>query len=290
MRLRVVSWNLDSSAKGKLDDKIELLRQLSPDLAFLQELNRPVYKALLPQPEAHERMHQRRRVFAWGTLSTDHTDPRGSDVRVGCAVLGSPATMLLSAKLLHSAQFDVSAPERSALLRRTMAAQVATHGGRTLTACSLHARPAPSDPVRQPPTFHSGVAGWLADLAGTAVIGICAHAPQVDHPDFAESRFRRPAPAGGGPGEDQLLGPQAIHGLTDVLRTHLHRHPDDLQRIRADRPNGPLAVSYHEDGEPMRYDHIWATPDLEVFDVRYLYDEAVATGSDHGLVLADFEV
>ncbi len=290
MRLRVVSWNLDSAATGRLDAKVELLRRLGPDVAFLQEINRPVYKALMPHPQAHERMHQRRRVFTWGRLSTDHTDPRGSDVRVGCAVLGSSSTILLSAKLLHSAEFKVRDPERPALLRRTMAAEVATQGGLTFTACSLHARPAPNDPARQPPAFHSGIAGWLADLPGTVVMGICAYAPEVDHPDFERSRFRRPTPPGGGLGEDQLLGPEPAHGLADVLRTHLTRHPDELARISAERPAGPLAVSHRDGSQPVRYDHIWATPDLEVIDVRYLFDEAAAAGSNHALVLADFEV
>ncbi len=49
-------------------------------------------------------------------------------------------------------------------------------------------------------------------------------------------------------------------------------------------------MSYHRCGLPVRQDHIWASPQLAVVDVRYLYDEAAATGSDQALVLADFEV
>jgi len=42
-------------------------------------------------------------------------------------------------------------------------------------------------------------------------------------------------------------------------------------------------------GVPVRHDHIWAR-DLDVVDVRYPYEEAVAAGSDHALVVADVEV
>ena len=89
MRLRVVSWNVDSRPTGLLDAKVELLRQLRPDLALLQEIGRPVYRALLPHPSAHERMHRKTRQFSWGALSTDLCNPRGSEFRLGCAVLGA---------------------------------------------------------------------------------------------------------------------------------------------------------------------------------------------------------
>jgi len=36
--------------------KIELLRTLSPDLALLQELNRSIYRGLLPHPSAYQRI------------------------------------------------------------------------------------------------------------------------------------------------------------------------------------------------------------------------------------------
>jgi hypothetical protein len=141
-----------------------------------------------------------------------------------------------------------------------------------------------------PPAFQAGVARWLAHTAGPVIVGIDARAPEIDHPDPRRSVFRSPAPEGGGHGEDQLLGAEPTHALIDVLRRHLRRQPDQLARITAQRPDGPLAVSRRVAGQPARHDHIWATPDVEVLDVRYLYEEAVSTGSDHALVLADLRV
>ncbi|MGH8897947.1 MAG: endonuclease/exonuclease/phosphatase family protein [Egibacteraceae bacterium] len=283
-----MSWNLDSRPTGQLDAKVELLRRVQPDLLLLQELSRPVYRTLIPHKLAHERIHERSRLFSWG--ATDLSDPRGSDRRLGCAVLGAPTTTLLAAQLLDDAPFGVEGPELLGFLRRTVAARMGIHGGRALTACSFHARRAVNRRVGHlAPAFHTGIAKWLASQPSPILFGMDANAPVVDHPDFRRSSFHWPTPAEGGSGEDQLLGPDAGHGLGDVLRRHLDRHPEELARIREERPGGPLAIS-HRPAHPVRYDHIWATPDLEVIDVRYLYDEAVVAGSDHALVLADFDV
>lgn len=40
---------------------------------------------------------------------------------------------------------------------------------------------------------------------------------------------------------------------------------------------------------PCRYDFIYATKDIELINIKYLYDEAIEAGSDHALVLAELE-
>ncbi|MGH4016468.1 MAG: endonuclease/exonuclease/phosphatase family protein [Pseudonocardiaceae bacterium] len=206
MRLRVVSWNVDSRPTGLLDAKVDLLRRLRPDLALLQEIGRPVYRALLPHPSAHERMHRQSRLFAWGALSTDLSDPRGSEFRLGCAVLGIPSTALLDAQVLDKAPFGVRDPVRQGFLWRTMATRVALSTGDLLTAGSFHGRQgtAAESPTAGPPAaalqraFHTGIAEWLARASGPVVFGIDAGAPVDD--------------------ADPLLGPESVHDLTDVLR------------------------------------------------------------------------
>ena len=137
MPLRVVSWNVDSRPTGLLDAKVELLRQLQPDMALFQEFGRSMYRALLPHPSAHERMHLESRLFAWGALSTDLCHQRGSEFRLGCAVLGSSATAVLDSHVLNQAPFGVSDAVRLGFLWRTVAAQVAVSTGRLLTVCSF---------------------------------------------------------------------------------------------------------------------------------------------------------
>lgn len=229
MRLRVVSWNVDSRPTGLLDAKVDLLRHLRPDVALLQEISRSVYRALLPVPSAHERMHRQSRVFSWGALSTDLTDPRGSEFRLGCAVLGGPGTALVDSRVLDKAPFEVREPVRPGFLWRTVAARLALSSGDLLTAASLHGRQATlvEDSPAGPPAaalqlaFHTGIAGWLAGVPGPVVFGLDSD-PATDD-------------------TDPLLGADPVHELRRVQRTtddHLWATPDfevlDVQCLAAE--------------------------------------------------------
>jgi endonuclease/exonuclease/phosphatase family metal-dependent hydrolase len=206
VRIRVVSWNVDSRPTGLLDAKIELLRRLEPDIALLQEINRPVYRALLPHPSAHERLHRTQRLFAWGALSTDLARPRGSESRLGCAVLGAvPGTALLDAHVLDRVPFDVREPALPGFMWRTVATRVALSTGELITACSFHGRQGTGSPgaaLQRP--FHAGIAQWLATVPGPAVFGIDAG---------------QPAPGAA----DPLLGAEPGHELEDALRADPER-------------------------------------------------------------------
>lgn len=229
MQLRVMSWNVDSRPTGLLDAKVDLLRSLQPDLALLQEISRSVYRALLPHPSAHERMHRQSRVFSWGALSTDLSEPRGSEFRLGCAVLGGPGTVLVDSHVLTKALFDVRDPVRPGLLWRTVATRVALSSGVLLTACSFHGRPAAVEedsPAALPAAalrhaFHAGIAGWLGRVPSPVVFGLDSDAPADD--------------------TDPLLGADPMHELRGVQRAtddHLWATPDlqvlDVQCLAAE--------------------------------------------------------
>ena len=199
MRLRIVSWNVDSRPTGLLDAKVELLRRLQPDLALLQEIGRPVYRALLPHPSAHERMHRKSRVFSWGALSTDLAVPRASEFRLGCAVLGVATTALLDANVLDRAPFAVRDPVLPGFLWRTVATRVALSTGDLLTVCSFHGRQPSGPPAAAlQRAFHAGIAKWLADVSGPIIFGIDAGPPLPDR-------------------EDPLLGPGPVHHMNHLL-------------------------------------------------------------------------
>jgi endonuclease/exonuclease/phosphatase family metal-dependent hydrolase len=242
VRIRVVSWNVDSRPTGLLDAKVELLRTLRPDLALLQEIGRPVYRALLPHPSAHERMHRKSRQFSWGALSTDLAEPRASEFRLGCAVLGVSTTALLDAHVLNSAPFDVRDPVLPGFLWRTVAAQVALSTGAMLTVCSFHGRqPSGLPDAALQRAFHRGIAGWLASVPGPVLFGIDAGPLVLD-------------------GADPLLGPTPVHGLHDVLRaTHDH--------LWATRDLAVLDVQcLPDDAAAAGSDHAVLVADLELRD------------------------
>jgi endonuclease/exonuclease/phosphatase family metal-dependent hydrolase len=202
VRIRVVSWNVDSRPTGLLDAKTELLRRLQPDLVLLQEIGRPVYRALLPHPSAHERMHRKTRQFSWGALSTDLCKPRASEYRLGCAVLGISNTALIDAAVLNRAPFEVRDPVLPGFLWRTVMAQVALSSGDLLTVCSFHGRQPSGEPAAAlQHAFHTGIARWLADVSGPVIFGIDA-GPRIPG------------------GADPLLGPQPVHHLNHVLNAN----------------------------------------------------------------------
>jgi endonuclease/exonuclease/phosphatase family metal-dependent hydrolase len=177
---------------------------------------------------------------------------------------------------------DVPLPEK------VMAASVDLDGV-TTTVVTYHA-PTKEHQLKKPDQAVR-LARWLASVEGPVVLGGDFNTPKVDPPDQRDIRTHYHSgdkKLKGLPGEDLLVGPEPIHGLRDVLRLYLADRPDELDMIRADRPDGPLATSYRGTvGErKSRYDAIWVSSHFTVASVEYVYDEAIEAGTDHGLVLA----
>jgi hypothetical protein len=128
------------------------------------------------------------------------------------------------------------------------------------------------------------IANWLKRREEPVIVGIDANAPKRDHPDLALNEWWWPE-------EAVLLGEDRDHDLRDVFREWLADNDEQFARRRHLRPNGPLEISYVRgnvaQGNPCRYDMILASPEFQVKHVEYRFADALAAGSDHGLVLAD---
>ena len=136
---------------------------------------------------------------------------------------------------------------------------------------------------------------WLCSREGPVIVGADANTPKLDPVDDNAVQthwytgFRK---LNGDPGDDVLWGSSPRHQLKDCLRTWLAMDP---ARVRDLDPDGPLAVSHYtakrkdHPGHPRRFDAIWATPDVEVLDVRYLSEE-IGRLSDHAPVVADLRL
>ena len=85
-----------------------------------------------------------------------------------------------------------------------------------------------------------------------------------------------------------MLGAWPLHRGRDLLRDWLSRHPDELAAIVQQRPGGPLAVSYHLGGGPVRYDHVWATTEVQVDRIDYLSEGP--WHSDHAPIVCDLRL
>jgi hypothetical protein len=116
------------------------------------------------------------------------------------------------------------------------------------------------------------IARWLTLQPTPLIFGIDANCPKTDHPDISQNeRWWDDEPL--------LLGGTPLHGLRDVFRVYLESNPAELARVIAARPAGPLAVSYIRGNRrtmtECRYDFIYATPDVEVRSVDYIFNKAV---------------
>lgn len=280
VRFRFVSWNLQwASSREERQGQLDLLRQLDPDVLAVQEV-----KDTTLRPIAE---HFDWKVFALG----DNPDDRYWTTRMGTAVLGGTRTTLLGQELIAPTWFAVEDRWRwkaNRFSRRATWARIAIDGSKTVFRVgSLHASPAAGDIGAHKPWFHAGVGRWLEHVHEPWLFGIDANGPGEDPPEHADARWGYPQTETQ-PGEDELLGVHAPHRGRDLLRAWLADHPDEFDRVTDQRPNGPLTISYHLKNGPVRYDHCWATPEIQVRHIEYLTD-AMAF-SDHAPIVCDLAV
>ncbi len=221
-------------------------------------------------------MHSQLKIYSHGTHPRSCFGPprqgEGQSRRLGCSLFGTDRFPLEAYSLIPRLVF----PERT-LLATVKAADS------PLIVCSFHTPPGASWGEVKPRTLKA-IARWLSLQPTPLIFGIDANCPKTDHPDISQNEWWWDD-------EPLLLGGSPLHQLRDVFRVHLENSPAELARTIAARPNGPLAVSYIRGNRrrmtECRYDFIYATPDLAVEKVRYVFDDMVKAVSDHALVIAD---
>jgi hypothetical protein len=240
MRLRIVSWNVNGL--GKTAGRTDYLRLLKPDLVLLQEVTPALFQILKSE-----------NFFASIACSLELC--AGQEVRkrpLGC-VIASTQLPLTNVALLSGMP----------IAERALVGQVQT-GQHLLDVCSFHAPPGVNwGDVKS--TAYSALAEWLVDRSGPTALGMDGNSPKVDHPDHAKSIFWRDH-------EDSVLGVDAKHRLKDSYRTFLEQNAATMGKIREQRPDGPLAISYDRGkatSVPCRYDFLFASPELRVRHVDH---------------------
>jgi hypothetical protein len=279
LRIRVGTWNLNGRGPGVAVRQGHYVRQFELDLLAVQEAN----PTSLPR----------------------FVDAAGLDWAISAADLRVRPPREGRGRWRTSAMVGRGEPPRTTRLfshlrlpERVIIIETTSPVGR-LTAVSYHAPPGVS--WKKVKVDHAlALARWLETVPGTVIVGVDANTPEVDHPDPALTRTHWHTGTSrletGEPGDDYMFGPSPSHGLRDALRAWLEQHPAALERIRTERPNGPLAITHRTgkrtnfEGNPVRFDHLWISRDLTVDTIHHEYGAAVDAGSDHALVWADLEL
>jgi hypothetical protein len=274
--VRVVSWNIRFRGPKAAKWQGDLLRELAPDLMLLQEVNPGSSEVLRAAAGAD-----------WMVRAIDLRTPRPDDSRRrGVAIAGLG---------LH--------PRRSWLLgeiklsERILLTETQIEGT-PLIAVSYHAPPGVTYGIVKPRQAVA-FARWLSTQNGPLLFGADANTPLIDAFDFANTRTHWHTGywrLHGEDGDDLLFGPGKVHALDDALRRWLARHPDEMDRLRASQPSGPLAITHrtaqrkNAPGNPRRFDSVWVSRHWVVRHIEHLYQEGKAAGSDHAPVMVDLDL
>lgn len=265
--LTVATWNVNGQAN---DQMLDLVNRVAPDVLFLQEVKTSKWPSF-------------RDLEGWadGVYGLDlwpQQPGQGGSYALGAAVLVRSA--------LHEAGQvldlpDIGRPERlikasipcaACQIPMTLVAYHALHGGHGTTK----------------PRTAERFAQWLEEQAGPVIVGMDANSPNLDHPDEDKIECFWDQPETHDM-ERRLVSGDRRHRLSDVWRTYLDEHPRKKMALVKYQPLGPLAVTHftgsHRVRVPKRFDHIWATPDFAVADVKHIH-RGFRAGSDHALVWA----
>jgi hypothetical protein len=272
MRFRVASWNVELGSGGQATEKLGLIEQLDCDLVLLQEVM-PGGCDLLERRTGFEH------VFHSRTLRPHAADEGTSRAR-HCAILaGSRFSVVTGATLL---------PEAPAT-ERTLTVGLRLDDKAQVDAGSFHfvaGSDAKWGRAAKGLNFRV-VTDWMARFPATGVAGIDANSPKLDHPDLVRNVY-----FGGEIQREYILHDRAraAHELRDSLRTWLDGNPDKMEEIRRSRPDGPLAVSHINRGNPRRFDFVFLAALFDPTNVSYEYEAARNVGANHAPVIVDVEV
>jgi endonuclease/exonuclease/phosphatase (EEP) superfamily protein YafD len=277
--VRVVSWNIAFRGPKAAKRQGGLLRELAPDLMLLQELN-PGSSAVLADAAGAE----------WMVRAIDLRTPEPNDRPVrrrGVAIAGRGLPPCRSWLL-----DGIRLPER------TLFIETQTMDGTPFTAVSYHAPPGVTWGIVKPRQAVA-FASWLSTQNGPLLFGADANTPLIDAFDFANTRthwhtgYRH---LNGEAGDDRLFGPDKVHDLDDALRRWLALHPDEMNRLGASQPFGPLTITHrtgrrkNSSGTGRRFDSVWVSRHWVVRHIEHLYEEGIAAGSDHAPVMVDLDL
>lgn len=256
--MKIIDWNI--SYAGDTARKINYLQTLIDDntCVMLQEVKPHAYEhiktALGDQYEMFYSLEFRK-------PSKFDSDAR----KLGVLVLVSKGIEIVEAGAIERSPF----PDRTVYVTiKKDGATVKLLALHSLTGCGYY---------RSKSVQYDSFAEFI-DAYRPDIIGIDANEPQVDHYDMRQMQF-----FDNGPGAKHFFDEMADIGLTDAY-------------VRYNGTEG------YEEGQPLtkshnirrkgavRYDFLFVRDTYEVEALTYNYDDAVAAGSDHAIIVSELRV
>ena len=253
--MRIIDWNLSYS--GDTAPKIEYLLSLLSDeiCVMLQEV----------KPHAYEHIRTALGQNYHLLYSLDYRKPSNYDS--GARKLG--VLIIVSKEAIIK---DVGVIERSLFPDRTMYATIDLNGTQyklltlhSITGCDY----------KKAKSVQFDAFSEFIDTYHPDVIGIDANEPRFDHWDIGQMRFYD-----NGPGAKIFFETIAKIGLLDSYVA--------ANRITECEEGLPLTTSHHirRKGN-VRYDFLFVKNHIKIERMEYQFDEAIAAGSDHALLLCE---
>jgi len=279
-KIRIINWNI--CCQGQAKQKIALIKKYINDakeielpcIVALQEVTNGVYLDINSE-----------NIFHDSCYSLNYRKPgslEGKSRGLGCFIGCSDDLTINESDLIERAPF----PERA------LKAKI-NHGDYQFEVICFHSLTGVGYLRAKSAQFNVLAEYLFANINIPTVLCGDFNEPKVDHVDQSRLEFFDQK-GDQGKAASYILNPQGIHKLQDSYRLWLEQNAKELQRIKSEQEasedilSAPLAVSHLVGGKvKKRYDYILISPDWNVVDLQYLYEEAVQHGSDHALVVAD---
>ncbi len=277
---RVIDWNLSDHGKTKV--KIELLR------AVIEEVN-VEYPCVVALQEVTERAYCEiieEGLFQNYCYSLQLRQPgkfEGNNRGLGCFIGSTGGVEINSSSLIGRALF----PERALCVSMKL-------GEKEFEIVSFHSLTGVA--FKKGKSAQFSLADYLHEKKDSPIILCCdLNEPKIDHLNADDIEFFDQF-GDKGKYASYILRPGGVHYLKDAYRLWLDQNQEEYLRAKEkqnrseDLEYAPLAVSHAlRSGRNKRYDYIMISPHFKVVSIDYRYEDALNHGSDHAVLVADFE-
>ncbi len=256
--MRIIDWNI--CCQGNISKKTEFLKSLLADNSciFLQEV----------KPHSYDYIKETLGNDYNIIYSLNHRKPSkyDSDARkLGVAILLNRNTTIEDFGVINRSPF----PDRTCFATINV-------NGKTLKLLALHSLTG-CGYYKAKSVQYDSFAEFTNEYQPD-IIGIDANEPQIDHYDINQMQF-----FDNGPGAKNFFSEISSIGLSDayVKANNINEIVESKYLTKSHNVRRKGAV---------RYDFIFVRNTFKTLNTSYNYDDAIASGSDHAVIVCDIEI